>query len=77
MTTIQTSAQDQLDQLLIAASGRFGRQARMIACPDPELAPARAATVARMCERMQRGYRIDTDVVASAILDRVLHHQAV
>ena len=78
MTTTQTSMQDQLDRLLVAAAGRFGRQVRMIACADPELAPVRSATVTRMRERMeQRGYRVDTSIVASAILDRVLHQQAV
>ena len=63
---------DQLDQLIAATTGRFGRPLRMIPSTDPELAPTRRETVIRMRARMQDGqYRIDPLAVAGAIVDRV------
>jgi hypothetical protein len=62
----------QLDDLLTSAVGRFGRPARTIDWSDPEDAPARIRTVARMRDRLSAGdYRIDEALVASAIIDRV------
>ena len=33
--------QDELTELLLKAAGRFGREVRVIACPDPEQAESR------------------------------------
>ena len=67
-----TTQHDQLDDLLATAVGRFGRPARMIDWSDPEDAPARILTVARMRDRLSAGdYRVDDSLVATAILDRV------
>jgi hypothetical protein len=63
---------DQLDRLLAATTGRFGRPLHTISCTDPELAPTRTETVIRMRARMQDGqYRIDPLVVSDAIVARV------
>jgi hypothetical protein len=71
--TLTTSTNDQLDHLLATAVGRFGRPARMIAWSDPETSPARSKTVARMRDRLNgTEYRIDTSLVATAIVDRVI-----
>jgi hypothetical protein len=70
--TLHITSADRLEQLSTAAAGRFGRQIGTIGQPDPELAPARDLTVARMRARMASGeYRIDPCVVASEIVDRV------
>ena len=70
--TLHISPHDQLHQMFARAAGRFGRQVHTIAWPDPEMAPARSATVARMRARMTAGeYRIDPSVVAGAIVERV------
>ncbi len=54
------------------ASGRFARQLRTIACADPEMAPARSSTVARMRERLQTSeFRIDPRLVSGAIMERM------
>ena len=67
----------QLDQLIAATTGRFGRPLRTISCTDPELAPTRRETVIRMRARMQGGdYRIDPLVVSDAIVDRVCFARA-
>lgn len=71
--TLTTSSHDQLEDLLAAAVGRFGRPARTIDWDDPEGAPARVRTVARMRDRLNGSdYRIDDSLVATAIMDRVL-----
>jgi hypothetical protein len=70
--TLISTPHDQLDLLLARAVGRFGRPARMIDCTDPEAAPCRDTTVARMRDRLDgTEYRIDTSLVATAIVDRV------
>ena len=71
-TLTSTTQHDQLDDLLATAVGRFGRPARMIDWSDPEDAPARILTVARMRDRLSASdYRVDDSLVATAILDRV------
>jgi hypothetical protein len=63
---------DALDELIAAAAGRFGREVRTIACPDPETAPARKMEVEKMRERlMKSGYDVDPRLVAAAILERL------
>jgi hypothetical protein len=70
--TLLSTQHDQLDELFARAAGRFGRQIRTIAWPDPDMAPARTATVWRMRERMKTSdYHIDPLLVANAIVDRV------
>jgi hypothetical protein len=73
MTQIFLSAPyDQLGQFF-AEARRFGRQIRPIDCADPEMAPARTTTVVRMRARIETGeYRSDPDVVANAIVDRLV-----
>ena len=71
-TLTSTTQHDQLDDLLATAVGRFGRPARMIDWSDPEDAPARILTVARMRDRLSgTEYRVDDSLVATAIVDRV------
>ena len=71
-TLTTTSHDDQLEDLLATAVGRFGRPARTIDWNDPESAPARILVVARMRDRLASGdYRIDPSLVAAAIIDRV------
>ena len=63
---------DELEHLFPTATGRFGRQIKTIAWPDPEMAPARTTTVLRMQERMQSSdFRIDPRVVSGAIVERM------
>jgi len=63
---------DALDEYVAKAAGRFGREVRTIACPDPELAPARKMEVEKMRERLQKsGYDVDPRLVAAAILERL------
>jgi hypothetical protein len=70
--TLTTTSHDHLDDLLETAVGRFGRPARMIDWSDPEDAPARILTVARMRDRLNAtDYRIDDSLIATAIVDRV------
>jgi hypothetical protein len=70
--TVRSSSHDQLEELLAATAGRFGRRIRTIAWPDPDMAPARSTTVVCMRERMSESeYQIDALVVADAIVDRV------
>lgn len=74
-TTAVHAETDQLDRLLAATTGRFGRQLRTISWTDPELAPTRRETVVRMRARMQDGeYRIDPLLVAGAIIERISGH---
>ena len=70
--TLVSTPHDQLAELLTAAAGRFARRIRTIAWPDPEMAPARRSTVVRMRDRINSGeYRIDCQLAANAIVDRV------
>ena len=70
--TLVSTPHDQLAELLTAAAGRFARRIRTIAWPDPEMAPARRSTVVRMRDRINSGeYRIDSQLTADAIVDRV------
>jgi hypothetical protein len=70
--TLTTTSHEQLEDLLATAVGRFGRPARTIDWDDPEGAPSRILTVARMRDRLSSGeYRIDCSLVATAIIDRV------
>jgi anti-sigma-28 factor FlgM len=70
--TLHTSPHEQLQHIFAKAAGRFGRQVRTIAWTDAETAPARPATVARMRARVEAGeYRVDSSVVADAIVERV------
>ena len=71
-TALRYTHDEALDELLPAAAGRFGREVRKIACPDPELAPSRTTEVERIRERMKkRGYDVDPRLVAAAILERL------
>lgn len=70
--TLQASPHDQLEESLATSAGRFGRQIGTIACPDPALAPLRSATVMGVRARVQyRDYRLDSFVLAEAIIDRL------
>ncbi len=70
-STLQHSRHDQLEEAS-ATAGRFGRQTRTIAWPDPEVEPVRSDTVARMQARVQYyDYKIDNAVLAEAIINRV------
>ena len=70
--TLTTTSHDQLEDLLATAVGRFGRPARTIDWNDPESAPARILTVARMRDRLSSGeYQVADSLVAAAIIDRV------
>src|SRR3954452_4003008 len=62
----------ELDELLPRTAGRFGREVRTIACPDPEMTPSRTSEVERIRELMKKsGYDVDPRLVASAILERL------
>lgn len=73
MTTGLRYTQDQeLEGLLPKAAGRFGREVRRIACPDPEMAPSRTMEVERIRDLMKKsGYDVDPRLVAAAILERL------
>lgn len=63
---------DELTELLHKAAGRFGREVRVIACPDPEQAQSRKMEVERMRTRLKKsGYDVDPRLVAAAILERL------
>ena len=63
---------DELSELLLRAAGRFGREVRVIACPDPELSPSRKLEVEKMRTRLKKsGYDVDPRLVAAAILERL------
>jgi hypothetical protein len=67
-----TRQQDELTELLLKAAGRFGREVRVIACPDPEQAQSRKMEVERMRTRLKKsGYDVDPRLVAAAILERL------
>jgi hypothetical protein len=70
-TTLRYTHHDQLAELMARSVGRFGREVRTIANPDPELTPARAREVERMRERQKSGYEVDPRLVAIAILERL------
>ena len=64
--------QDELAELLSKAAGRFGREVRVIACPDPEHAESRKMEVENMRTRLKKsGYDVDPRLVAAAILERL------
>jgi len=70
--TLQISRHDHLTELVASTAGRFGRRFRTIAWTEPDMGPVRSEVVARMRSRINSGeYRIDTQAVASAIVDRV------
>jgi hypothetical protein len=69
---LRYTTHDELTELLHKAAGRFGREARVIACPDPELTQTRKMEVERMRTRLKKsGYDIDPRLVADAILERL------
>ncbi len=71
-TALRYSKHDELAELLLNAVGRFGGEARVIACPDPEQAQSRKMDVERMRLRMKKsGYDVDPRLVAAAILERL------
>ncbi len=71
-TALRYTHDEELLELLPQAAGRFGREVRKIACPDPEMAPSRKMEVERMRERMKKsGYDVDPRLVAAAILERL------
>ena len=47
-TALRYPKHDELVELLLKAAGRFGREVRVIACPDPEQAQPRKTEVERM-----------------------------
>jgi len=70
--TLHTSQPAQLDALLARAVSRLDGELGTIACPDPELAPARTRTVMRMRTRIANGeLALDSAVVADAIVERL------
>jgi hypothetical protein len=69
---LRYTTHDELTELLHKAAGRFGREARVIACPDPELTQTRKMEVERMRTRLKKsGYDVDPRLVADAILERL------
>ena len=61
-----------LDQLVDRAISPLDGELGTIACPDPELAPARTRTVIRMRTRLATGeYVVDPLAVADAIAGRL------
>jgi hypothetical protein len=75
--TSTLSATHELDRILAATTGRFGRPLRTIAWTDPELAPTRLETVIRMRARIKDGgYHVDPVLVAGAIIEHVRGHAA-
>ena len=71
-TALRYHHYQELDELLPRTAGRFGREVRTIACPDPEMSPPRTEEVERMRERMKKsGYDVDPRLIAAAILERL------
>jgi hypothetical protein len=71
-TAFRYSKHNELMELLDKAAGRFGREVRVIACPDPEQAQSRKMEVERMRTRLKKsGYDVDPRLVAAAILERL------
>jgi hypothetical protein len=70
-TTLRYTENDQLAELMARSAGRFGREVRTIANPNPEQTPVRAREVERMRQREKSGYEVDPRLVAIAILERL------
>jgi hypothetical protein len=71
-TAFRYTQHDELLELLHKAAGRFGREVRVIACPDPEQSQPRMMEVERMRTRLKKsGYDVDPRLVAAAILERL------
>jgi len=71
-TSVRYTQHDELTELQLKAAGRFGREVRVIASPDPEQCPSRKAAVERMRTRLKKsGYDVDPRLVAAAILERL------
>jgi hypothetical protein len=71
-TALRYTTHDELLELLHRAAGRFGREVRVISCPDPEHAQPRKTEVERMRTRLKKsGYDVDPRLVAAAILERL------
>ena len=72
-TALRYTQQQELAELLPQrTAGRFGREVRTIACPDPEKTPSRTSEVERIRELMKTsGYDVDPRLVATAILERL------
>jgi hypothetical protein len=71
-TASRYTTHDELVELLDQAAGRFGREARVIRCPDPEQSQPRKTEVERMRSRLKKsGYDVDPRLVAAAILERL------
>jgi hypothetical protein len=70
--TLHISRHDELDQLVDRAVSSLDSELGTIACPDPELGPARTRTVMRMRTRITAAdYVVDPLAVADAIVERV------
>ena len=71
-TALRYPKHDELTELLSKAAGRFGREVRIISCPDPEMARSRTTEVEKMRERLKKsGYDVDPRLIAAAILERL------
>jgi hypothetical protein len=71
-TALRYSKHDELMELILKAAGRFGRDVRVIACPNPEQSQPRKTEVERMRMRLKKsGYDVDPRLVAAAILERL------
>jgi len=71
-TALRYTRHDELLELLDKAAGRFGREVRVIACPDPEQSQPRQTEVERMRTRLKKsGYDVDPRLIAAAILERL------
>jgi hypothetical protein len=71
-TALRYTTNDELLELLHKAAGRFGREVRVIASPDPEQSQPRKTEVERMRTRLKKsGYDVDPRLVAAAILERL------
>ena len=72
-TALRYQHHEALDEFLARAAGRFGREVRTIAWPDPEMTPTRTTEVERMRQRLKKsGYDVDPRLVAAAILERLM-----
>jgi hypothetical protein len=71
-TALRYTTHDELLELLYKVAGRFGREVRVIGCPDPEQSQPRKTEVERMRTRLKKsGYDVDPRLVAAAILERL------
>ena len=71
-SALRYTTHDELLELLDRAAGRFGREVRVIACPDPEQSQPRKTEVERMRTRLKKsGYDVDPRLIAAAILERL------